>query len=168
MEQVAIKSLIEVYEHHTRNTILNILESKRNLGESLRNLSRELDVPVPTLLWHLRKLEEHELIVRKKINNELVFISSDYYDDFDNDLKTFQMTFKTESAKKFYNLLLNLEEDQHITLSTIIIKTSWSSRTALRYIKKLQELSILKRNKKGRGYVLHSPMYEKIKKIGEN
>ena len=99
MEQVAIKSLIEVYEHHTRNTILNILESKRNLGESLRNLSRELDVPVPTLLWHLRKLEEHELIVRKKINNELVFISSDYYDDFDNDLKTFQMTFKTESAK---------------------------------------------------------------------
>ena len=96
-------SMMDVYHNETRQNIIDQLNFRKSQGETVRNLSRELEIPLPTLLWHLQILEEFDLIVKEKVKREIVIISMDYVDDFDLELKVFEMTFKSDKAKIFYD-----------------------------------------------------------------
>lgn len=156
--------LLDIYENKTRQQIMDELYSKKGQGETYRNLSNKLSIPVPTLLWHSRVLEDNNLIIKKKINNEMVIVPTEYYDDFDMDLKVFELTFKTANAKKFYNFLLSLKQNQEFDLYSVLQHTTWTVRTSLRYISRLLELHVIERTNGERGYIISSSFYHKIHK----
>ncbi len=163
MDQIEVLSTLEIFEQETRQEIISSLLEKGSQRQTLRELSSNLNAPIQTLLWHLRVLEEYNFIIKKKIQNELVFIVREYLEDFDDNLKNFELSFKTESAKKFYSFLINLQEEQVFTLSDIINHTSWSSRTSLRYVRKLTVMGIIEKNQNGRGYKINKEYYLRIK-----
>lgn len=160
-------SVMDVYHNETRQNIIDILNFRKGQGETVRNLSRELQIPLPTLLWHLQILEEFELIVKEKVKREVVVISMDYIEEFDLDLKVFEMTFKSDKAKIFYDYLLNLTEEQTFTITSVVNHTSWSARTVIRYISKLLELQIIEQNPIGKGYRIKSSYYSKLRELSE-
>lgn len=154
--------ILDVYENETRQKILELLILKKSQGNSLRNICKELGIPLPTVLWHVGVLEEFELIVKQKINREIIYVSMDYIDDFDYELKRIELSFKSEKAKIFYDYLRSLEEGQVFTLHSVLSCTSWSTRTALRYFSKLLNYGIIERSDKGRGYKISSNYFNKI------
>ena len=158
-------SVMDVYHNETRQNIIDVLNFKKGQGETVRNLSRELQIPLPTLLWHLQILEEFELIVKEKVKREIVIISMDYIEDFNLELKIFEMTFKSDKAKIFYDYLLNLNRDQVFTITSVVNHTSWSARTVIRYISKLLELGIIESNPVGKGYKITNASFEKLKEL---
>lgn len=160
-------SVMDVYHNETRQNIIDILNFRKGQGETVRNLSRELQIPLPTLLWHLQILEEFELIVKEKVKREVVVISMDYIEEFDLDLKVFEMTFKSDKAKIFYDYLLNLDVEQIFTITSVVNHTSWSARTVIRYISKLLELQIIEQNPIGKGYRIKSSYYSKLRELSE-
>lgn len=162
MDQIGTFSLLEVYEQKTRHEILNSLIEKGSQGQTLRELSYNLNSPIQTLLWHLRVLEDNNIITKRKIQNELVFIVNDYLEDFDIKLKNFELSFKTVSAKKLYSLLINLEENQIFSLADVNETTSWTTRTSLRYIRKLTDMEFIEKNHAGPGYKLTTKYHKKI------
>jgi predicted transcriptional regulator len=157
-------SVMDVYHNETRQNIIDILNFKKGQGETVRNLARELQTPLPTLLWHLQILEEFELVVKEKVKREIVIIAMDYIEEFDLDLKIFEMTFKSDKAKIFFDYLLNLQENEIFTVKSVVDHTSWSGRTVIRYISKLLELEIIKPTSNGiRGYQITTKHYYKLK-----
>lgn len=158
-------SVMDVYHNETRQNIIDLLNYKKSQGETVRNLSRELQIPLPTLLWHLQILEEFELIVKEKVKREIVIISMDYIEEFDLELKIFEMTFKSEKAKIFYDYLLNLNQDEIFTIASVVNHTSWSARTVIRYISKLLELKIIEQNPVGKGYKIKIEYFSKLKEL---
>lgn len=159
-------SVMDVYHNETRQNIIDILNYRRGQGETVRNMSRELDIPLPTLLWHLQILEEFELVAKIKVKREIVIIAIEYIEDFDLDLKIFEMTFKSDKAKIFYDFLLNLHEDEVFYMKSVVNHTSWSSRTVVRYISKLLELQIIEQNPLGKGYKITPKYFFRLKDLG--
>ena len=158
-------SMMDVYHNETRQNIIDHLNFRKSQGETVRNLSRELSIPLPTLLWHLQILEEFELIVKEKVKREIVIISMDYVDDFDLELKVFEMTFKSDKAKIFYDYLLNLKKGEIFTITSVVTHTSWSTRTVIRYISKLLELQIIEQNPLGKGYKISNDYFTKLQEL---
>ena len=158
-------SVMDVYHNETRQNIIDILNYRRGQGETVRNISRELEIPLPTLLWHLQILEEFELIAKIKVKREVVIIAMDYVEDFDMELKEFEMTFKSDKAKTFYDYLLNLDQNETFTAKSVINHTGWSSRTVIRYISKLLELEIIQQNGSAKGYRISTKYYFKLKDL---
>ena len=145
---------------------MDIVNYRKVQFESVRNLSRELQIPLPTLLWHLQILEEFELIVKEKVKREVVIIGMDYIEEFDLDLKIFEMTFKSDKAKIFYDYLLKLHEGENFTVISVVDFTQWSARTVIRYIVKLVELQIIETTP-NKGYKIKSNYFNKLKELSE-
>ncbi len=72
------------------NTVLRILKALRERNKTLSELSREVGVTKPTLLYHLSKLSERGLV--KKVQNGNKFV---YY-------------FLTEKGRNYIKLLVSL------------------------------------------------------------
>ena len=157
--------LLDIYNSDSRNNIINLLIFKKNQGETLRNLSRELLIPVPTLLWHIKILENFGFITKFKIKREIVIIHTEFSNDFYYELNLLELTFKSSKAKLVYNYLLTLEKDQPLNVKSILMFTSWSTRTLLRYFSKLVELGIIEKNFHGKGYILSPKFYSKFENL---
>jgi predicted transcriptional regulator len=164
-------SVMEVYNNNSRNQILEILNVKKAYGESIRNISRELSIPLPTLLWHVRILEDFELIVKEKVRRELVILSVEFVNEFEEygkTLKEFELTFKTDKAKYFFDYLVKLQPHEYFTTKSLVKFTNYSSRTIFRYLKKLLELGIIKEipsTKNGKKYRISEKYYDKLKEL---
>ena len=134
---------VEVLSHVKRQKIMDLLNTQAEHGETFRNLSEKLGMPVPTLLWHLKILKEFGFIQMFKIRRETVIVAQDFVKKFDPIIKELDLSFKSSQAYLFKAFLTNLKPNQIFTIKDVISYTKWNIRTAKRHLDHLCALKIL-------------------------
>jgi predicted transcriptional regulator len=157
---------VQVVHHDSRQRIMDTLLNVQGRGETFRNLSADLEIPTPTLLWHLKILEDFELIRRMKIRREVVIVAEDYYNEFDPTIKELELSFKSDQGLIFRDFLKSLDMDTNFTLEGIIRITKWNRKTALRHINRLTSLGILIKNISTRTYKINPKYFVPVKELG--
>jgi predicted transcriptional regulator len=157
---------VQVVHHDSRQRIMDTLLNVQGRGETFRNLSADLEIPTPTLLWHLKILEDFELIRRMKIRREVVIVAEDYYNEFDPTIKELELSFKSDQGLIFRDFLKSLDMDASFTLEGIIRITKWNRKTALRHLNRLTSLGILIKNIQTRSYKINPKYFVPVKELG--
>lgn len=158
---------MEVLNHTKRQKIMDLLNIQAEQGETFRNLSEKLKVPVPTLLWHLKILEDFSFIQMFKIRRETVIVSQDYVKKFDPIIKEFELSFKSSQAQLFKAFLINLKPNQTFTIKDVIYCTKWNIRTAKRHLNHLNSLKILDISKGTKNFFVNPKYCTKIQLFNE-
>jgi signal transduction histidine kinase/DNA-binding response OmpR family regulator len=120
-----------------------------NPGSHLRKISRDLDVRLGTLRYHLDYLEKRGLIVSQKQNNlKMYFVSGK--------LKPQEKTLtQLLQQKHFRDIILVLIESPDLTFSQIADRVSMSTSATSKYINILRDKEILSYKKFGREKKYH-------------
>ncbi|XRP97215.1 winged helix-turn-helix transcriptional regulator [Methanocaldococcus sp. 16A] len=122
----------EVLLNDTRKEIYKYISD--NPGTYLREISKNLNKPVSTLIWHLRILEKAKLIKSKKFRNRLIYYPANM------NMRDIPLLFLNETQKRIFEYLLKnpahirkIAEDLNLNVETV------------RYnLRKLETLGIVK------------------------
>jgi len=156
-------SAVDALHNPSRSQIMDILEEKAEKGETLRNLSKNLHMPLATLLWHLQILEDFDFINRYKIRKESIIVSMNYMDKFDPILKETEMMFNTEQGRIFWRFLISTTPQNTFKIIDVVKSTQWHVTTARKHIKKLVALQVLTVSTQSNNYQIQPEYYLKIK-----
>ena len=137
---------LDVLNHTTRQKIMDILNEQAEHGETFKKLSQTLHVPTPTLIWHLKMLEEFSFIQIFKIHREIVIVAQEFVRVFDPIQKEFELSFTSLQAQLFKTFILNLYPCQEFTVKEVSTYTHWNIKTAQRHLNHLCKLGILRVN----------------------
>ncbi|MEO2116849.1 MAG: winged helix-turn-helix transcriptional regulator [Methanocaldococcus sp.] len=134
----------KVLLNDTRREIYNYILD--NPGCHLREISKNLDIPVSTLTWHLRILEKANLIKSKKFGNRLIYYPADM------DMRDLPLLYlKNETQKSIFNYLL--KSPAH--LRKIAKDLNLNVETVRYNLKKLENLGIIKAKEEGNKIVYY-------------
>ncbi len=115
-----------------------------NPGSHLRKISRDLDMHLSTLRYHLDHLEKKGSIVSHKQSNLKIYFVSGRLNTEEKALAQFLQ------QKRFRDIIMVLIESPGSTSSQIADRLSMSHSTASKYINILEDRSILSHEKAGR------------------
>jgi signal transduction histidine kinase/DNA-binding response OmpR family regulator len=128
--------------HENREKIFGYISN--NPGSHLRKISRELNMRLSTLRYHLDHLEKTGLVVSQKQNNLKIYFVP-------GKLKPEEMALtQLLQQKRFRDIILVLIDSPGSTFSQIAEKLSMSHSTASKYINILENRKILSHKKVGR------------------
>jgi len=117
-----------------------------NPGCYLRELSKNLNIPVSTLTWHLRILEKANLIKSKKFGNRLIYYPADM------DMEDLLLLYlKNETQKSIFEYLL--KSPAH--LRKIAKDLNLNVETVRYNLKKMESLGIVKAKEEGNKIVYY-------------
>ncbi len=144
----------DVTFHPLRRKILNMLERKRIVH--LRELQRELNCSMSTLIWHLQVLEDFNYVKSVKHGQYIAY----YLSDLKPSKETLKVYFGmlNDKSRKIIEVLLS---EQRMISSREIERLTNIDKSNLRYhLKKLANLGIIVQRKEFRPprYALH-PKY---------
>ena len=160
---------LDVLNHTTRQKILDTLNEQAEYGETFKDLSKTLQVPTPTLLWHLKMLEEFSFIQIFKIHREIVIVAQEFVKFFDPIQKDFELSFTSLQARMFKVFILNLYPHQEFTVKEVSAYTHWNIKTAQRHLNHLCKLGILRVSPyKKRVYSIDSRYIRALNRFEEN
>lgn len=115
-----------------------------NPGAHLRKISRDLDIHLSTLRYHLDYLEKKGLIVCQKENNLKLYFASGKLNSTEKNLTSLLQ------QKRFRDIIIILIESPGLISSQIADKLSMNYSTASKYVNILEERGILFHEKVGR------------------
>jgi predicted transcriptional regulator len=156
---------IEALHSPNRSQIMDLLDEIGEKGETLRNLSSILDMPLATLIWHLKILVDFDFITKMKIRKETVIISNNFIDNFDPNLKEVELSFKSPQGILFWRFLVSIVPDQSFHLNEIIESTNWHKKTAQKHIRRLLNLNVLIKANNEKEYYINQKYSIGIKKF---
>ena len=156
---------LDVLKHSTRQKIIDILYEQAEHGETFRNLNKKIKIPVQTLLWHLKILQDFSLIETFKIRRELVIVAQEFVQNFNPLMKELELSFKSPQAQSFRIFLGNLNTYDTFTLENVIKRTNWNRKTAQRHLNYLCKIQILNKDPKTSKYSINSHYYDSIRSI---
>lgn len=125
-----------------RGLILSYISD--NPGSHLRKISRDLDISLGTLRYHLDYLEKKGEISFQKQNNLKVYFRSDRLKPHE------KMLTPILQQKHYHDIILALIEHPGLTFSQIANKLSMGNSSASKYINILEDQDILFHRKSGR------------------
>lgn len=149
----------EVTMHPLRRRILSLLE-RRGIVH-LRELQRELDCSMSTLLWHLQVLEDFNYVKSVKHGQYIAYHLSEYKPSRDT-LKVY-FGLLNEKARKIIELMLS---EQRMVSTKEIARMTNLERANIRYhLKKLADLGIIVQRKEfdPPRYALHPKYLQFVK-----
>ena len=156
---------LDVLKHSTRQKIIDILYEQAGRGETFRSLNKKVKIPVQTLLWHLKILQDFSLIETFKIRRELVIVAQEFVQVFYPLLKVLELSFKSPHALSFRVFLGKLINNDTFTLEKVIEKTNWNRKTAQRHLNYLYKLQILNKDPRTNKYSINSHYYNSIRSM---
>jgi len=132
-EDIALENRRQIFNY--------ILE---NPGTHLRQISRDLDIYLSTLRYHLDYLEENGLIVGQKENNLKIYFASG---KLNPEEKNFTPLLQ---QKRFRDVILVVIDSPGSTSLQIANELSMNPKTASKYINILEQRGMLSHEKVGR------------------
>jgi len=123
-----------------REEIFEVIKKKP--GITFREITRELNVGVGTLQYHLRKLEDEGRVFSKRLGGKRYLFPSEMREVAQRLL----MAISTENKRKVILALL----DGPLTQTKIIKKTGMSQPSVSYHLKSLIELGVVKERRVGR------------------
>lgn len=149
-----------IFENENRKNIFDAIESTRENGLTLRQLAQQLRLNLATVIWHLEVLEDFKLVVKTKINREIVLVSKEHNKDFDPALKELELGLRSSKGKKMLLFLKNTDPNHFFGVQDVVQITGWNRKTASQHLDKLRQNGVLVRER--RKYRLSPEYSEKI------
>lgn len=138
--------ILEVLANDMRRKIYNFIV--KNPASHLRKIKRELDISMNTVMWHLKVLEDANLIKSKKFGNKLHYFHSKISEEE-------YIKFLLEGDEKIADIINYLQEKREEYLIKIAKETDLHPKTLRHYLDKLEALGIIKsKDKKQMQYVI--------------
>ena len=137
----------EILDLENRRLIFNYILD--NPGAHLREISRDLNIYLSTLRYHLDYLEEKKLITCQKENNLKLYFASGKLDLTEKNLAPLLR------QKRFRDIVLVVLESPGVTSSQIADRLSMHHSTASKYITILEDHKIMSHEKDGREKKYH-------------
>ncbi len=130
-------------ENH--RTIYDYIE--RNPGTHLRRISRDLDIHLSTLRYHLDYLEEKELIVGREEKNLKVYFAAGKLSAASKKVAPYLR------QKRFRDIILDIMANPGTTHSGIAERLSLKHSTLSKYLKVLREQGVVRQKRSGREHL---------------
>ena len=140
-----------------RKKILDYISD--NPGVHLRKISRDIDIHLSTLRYHLDYLEMKGLITCQKEENLKLYFVSGKLSPHEKKLTPLLQ------QKRFRDIIITIIESHDITSSQIAEKLSMNPSTASKYINILEQREIISHEKIGREKRYHINDEESIVKL---
>jgi predicted transcriptional regulator len=137
----------ESLDLENRRRIFNYIQDSP--GAHIREISRDLNIYLSTLRYHLDYLEENKLITDKKENNLKIYFASGKLNSNEKKLTPLLR------QKRFRDIVLVILDSPRSTSSQIADRLSMNHSTASKYINILEDQEILSHEKVGREKMYH-------------
>lgn len=133
----------DIYLNQSRVELLDYLEYIGQYGSHIRELKSLTKMGTGSLLWHLQVLEDFYFIHKYKINRNTIFVASDFVDTFDQDYKALEMNIQSKYSETLIKELVNLIDQNEISVSELGDLTNVNNRTIRRFLAKLNDHEIV-------------------------
>ncbi len=128
----------ELLDNELRVQILNYIEHKGEQGAHLREIQRNVECGISSLLWHLQALDDFNLVSHEKIGKYHIFYP---IGEKSIQLSEIALALKSNVAKDLCRVLL--KKRKPISLSRISNEINVHHSSVQHHIKKLTELGII-------------------------
>lgn len=146
----------ELLELETRKNIYEFIADRP--GTYLREIKKELDLPVGQVEYHLEKLEKHDLISYETSGNKKRYFIQD---DVDYPDRKVISLLRQENPR---TILLKLLEGEH-TFRELLAAVDISKSTLSFHIKKLVKNDLVESRRDGRKKVYRCPRKERVAQV---
>lgn len=133
----------EILINQTRVKIVQYLEYMGEYGAHLREIKSKVGIGVGTLLWHLQVLHDYGWIEEYKIGRFTVYVSSEFAEVFDPELKALEFQLKSKHTLNLLSSLIKMDYGNLIELNNIVEKTQIDRKTVRRLLKILEKHEII-------------------------
>jgi predicted transcriptional regulator len=130
-----------------------------NPGVHLRKISRDVNIHLSTLRYHLDYLETKGLIACQKQDNLKIYFASGKLNSQDKNLTPLLQ------QKRFRDIILVILDSHELTSSQIADKLSMNPSTTSKYINILEERGVISHEKIGREKRYHIDNEESVIKL---
>ncbi len=146
-----------------RKAIIDYLEYLEASGAHLREIKKAVGMGMGNLLWHLQILEEYGWVEKKKVGRYIVYIASEYADQFDYGLKMVELNLRSKHAIPFLEFLVSYENIEW-NISTISEETGINRKTVRNMLNILTKNQLIKKKKiANKEYI--DPDYDEIENL---
>ncbi len=156
----------DLMTNELRARIVQALRRKGPTGAHLRELQRELDCGISSLLWHLQTLDDFDVVDHAKLGGYHVFYLTELAEGISPEIA---QTIRSATAKRICQLLVKkAKKPRH--LSEIAKAAGCHLETARYHVKKLEEAGLVTRirDRARTHYVLRPDLIPEIKELVSN
>lgn len=125
--------------NEVRLSIINFLEEKATVGAHLREIQRNVNCGISSLLWHLQLLEDFNLIMKRKVGRYHIYYDSNI--NISLDQQSLSIALRSKVAKRIWEILDNSKKP--LRLSEISKKAKCHHETVRYHIKRFIELKLI-------------------------
>ncbi|UCE12358.1 MAG: HTH domain-containing protein [Candidatus Heimdallarchaeota archaeon] len=128
----------ELLDNQLRGQIIDYLELKGEQGAHLREIQREIQCGISSLLWHLQTLDDFNFVTHEKIGKYHIFYLTGLKSIQTSELA---LALKSDVAKELCRMLIS--RGKPLPLSKISQEINVHHSSIQHHIKKLSELGII-------------------------
>jgi len=149
-----------------RANIVDALREKGPGGAHLRELQRELNCGISSLLWHLQTLDDFGVVAHAKLGGYHVFYLAELSGIMSPELA---MTIRSETARKICQTMTKRPK-KPLKLSVLAKSAGCHVETARYHLKKLEEAEVVTRirEKTHTRYVLRQDIISEVRELVSN
>lgn len=132
----------DVLLNQYRIDIMKYLDYVGSSGAHLREIKSTLKSGTGSLLWHLQVLEDFNWVIKVKVDKYVVFVSHNYIDQFDTNLKHIELALQSKNTDLIMEAILD-EPHLEYDINQLQEMTGIYRKAIRRFIAKLQEFNLI-------------------------